>query len=141
MKNTVVGKSYNNIRDEITAGGAITPGNLIVRNSAGAVIRHNVASGPSEKLFAIEDSYQGKGLNDDYASGQPVIAWTAGRGDRVRAIAGAAVAVGDLVASDGAGKLVPFAITSASVPMDGAIVGQALEAAAADGNRILVQVF
>lgn len=54
--------------DEARAGGAITPGHLIANNAAGAVVVHPTAGGAAELNIAIEDSFQGKTINDAYAS-------------------------------------------------------------------------
>lgn len=135
MANTVIRKSYLNIRDEIVAGGAITPGHLLARNGSGNVVVHGTADGAAEALFAIEDAYSGKGIDDAYAANDTVMCWKATPGDRVNAIAGAAIAVGAFVTSAGDGR-----VQTAGTPASGSIVGVALTAAAAADDRITIEI-
>ena len=140
MANTVVAKGYVNIRDEKEAAGAITPGHLVQRNSAGKVVVHATAGGPVNKLFALEDAYQGKKITDAYASGDTAILWHPVSGEQVNAIAGGTIAVGDFVESNGDGTLRKYTVTSAGVSeFPASIVGVALEAASL-GGRFTVEI-
>jgi len=107
-KNTVKVRCYLNIIDEEKAGGVITPGMLVVLGSANTVIAHAAAGGNVAPKFALEDNLQGKGVDDNYASGDMVQSWTPTRGDRVYALLKAsstAVAIGDFLESAGNGTL------------------------------------
>jgi hypothetical protein len=136
-KNTIKIKNYSDVFEEINAGGAITPGMLIEEGSAGTVIAHNSAGENALPMFAVEDELQGNGINDAYASGDPVSVWIPGRGDQVYAILadGENVAVGDLLESNGDGYLKKHVAGSAGVveyPL--AVVGYALEAVDLSGS-------
>lgn len=117
-QNSVIVKNYSNVFEEIAAGGAITPGMLLEVNSAGAVVAHNTAGDTALPMFAKEDEYQGKGINDAYASGDKCHVWIPGKGDQVYAILadGENVAIGDFLESNGEGflqKLVVDPVSSA----------------------------
>lgn len=93
---------------EGVAGGAITPGHLVKLNSAGAVIAHNVAGGDAVPLFARENELAGKGIDTAYASNERVFYEALFSGCEVNALvapSAAAIVVGDLLVSDGAGGL------------------------------------
>lgn len=105
MANTVKVKKYSDVIEEFEAGGTITPGMLIELNSTSKAI---AATGTGElPMFALEDELQGKGIDNNYASGDPVQCWIPYRGDVVNGIlkAGKKVSVGTGVASNGDGKL------------------------------------
>lgn len=132
--NTIVLKSVLGLSsrpDENRAGGAVTPGDLVLTNAAGASIRHNVAGGYAEAVFAKEDYFQGKTINDDYASGDLVQLHRAQKGDEIYAfVAAAAVAIvlTDFLTSDGAGGLKKAATTDIRVAapieaLDNSLVG------------------
>jgi len=106
-QNSIIVKNYSNVFEEIEAGGAITPGMLIELASTGKVVAHNSAAVTALPMFAKEDEYQGKGINDAYASGDKVPVWIPGRGDQVYAILadGQNVAKGDFLESNGEGFL------------------------------------
>jgi len=106
-QNSVLVKNYSNVFEEIAAAGAITPGMLVELTSAGAVVAHNSAGDNALPMFAKEDEYQGKGVNDAYASGDKCHVWVPGRGDQVYAILadGQNVAIGDFLESNGEGFL------------------------------------
>jgi hypothetical protein len=131
--NTIVGKAYVNIRDEKDAGGAITPGHLVERNSSDEVVVHSTAGGDVNPLFALEDELQGKEISEAYASGDKVFLWRPVPGEQVYAIAEGAIAIGEFVESNGDGTLIAFSSGSTEA------VGVALEAAA-DGDRFLVEI-
>lgn len=61
-----------NIFEEGRAAATITPGMLVAQNSAGNLIPHGSAGAVAEKMFALEDALQGKGIDEDYASGDLV---------------------------------------------------------------------
>lgn len=127
MANSVIVKKYSDVIDEFEAGGAITPGMLLVEGSAGTVVAHATADGAAEKLFALEDELQGKTISDAYASGDPVQCWFAGRGDVVNAIltTSQTIAIGDQLVSNGDGALKAI---GASPTIPNSVVGVSTEA-------------
>lgn len=132
MANTIVRKSYVNIRDEKNAAAAITPGHLVERLAAGTVQVHSTAGGAAEKLFALEDSLQGNGITDAYGIGDNVFLANGVPGEQFQGIAAGTIAVGDFLESNGDGTLAAITTPSAG-HIDSAIVGVALEAASAAG--------
>ena len=106
--NTVKIKKYSDVIEEFTAAAAIYPGMLVEQTPASTTLRkHATAGGNAIPMFALEDELQGKGLGDQYASGDKVQVWIAGRGDIVYArIADEAnIAIGDYLESNGYGCL------------------------------------
>lgn len=91
--------------EEGRAGGAITPGDQIMLNSAGALVVHGTAGGVGELLFAMEDALQGKTIDNAYASGDLVRYWKPKRGNEIyaRLKAGEVVVIGDKLISGGDG--------------------------------------
>lgn len=130
-QNSVIVKNYSNVFEEIEAGGAITPGMLIELASTGKVVAHNSAGESVLPMFAKEDEYQGKGINDAYASGDKCHVWIPGKGDQVYAILadGESVAIGDFLESNGEGFLQKQVIGSAlEVEQPNTVVAVATEA-------------
>ncbi|KKM63752.1 hypothetical protein LCGC14_1508320 [marine sediment metagenome] len=138
-KRTIVGKGYLNIREQaVSTAVAVTPGALMERVGGAATVRvHSTEGGIVEKLFALEDAFQGKGINDDYgAAGVPVMLWSPVPGERVYALtdqtSAVSIAIGDFLVSHGDGTLTPLTVTSAAVTeFPNSIVGVALEAGVA----------
>ena len=106
-KNTIRLKNYLNIFEEYEAESAIIPGELIELTTTGTVQVHSTEGGNSEKMFAIEDELQGKGIDDAYAAGDQVQCWLPVSGDQVYAILedGNSVAIGNFLESNGTGEL------------------------------------
>lgn len=146
--NTIVAKEYVGIRDEKTADGAITPGMLVERTSAGKVKAHDQAGGPAAALFALEDENRGNGIDVAYANGDVVKLWRPVPGEQVYAIAddttSNTIAIGDFLESDGTGRLrKATTLTSAGNKEFGnALVAVALEAVTpgSPAPRILVEI-
>lgn len=94
--------------DEGTAGGTIFPGELIVKNSSGLVVRHATSGGQGPVMVAVEDGFLGKTVDDAYASGDLVRYDIAKSGDvmLMRLAAGSNVAKAAVLMSDGAGGLI-----------------------------------
>ena len=134
---TVKVKKYSDVIEEFVAAGAITPGMLLELDSNGEVAPHSEADGNAIPMFALEDELQGKTIDDEYAADDPVQVWIAGRGDIVNAIAGAQIAAGDFLVSDGTGKLKPAGTAAVHAH---SIVGQALAAASAANVRVAVRI-
>lgn len=113
---------------EAQAGGAITPGHLIKRSSATAVVVHAAAAGAAQKLFAIENDIAGDDITVNYASGSVVRFVNAKPGDEIYAILadGQNVAAGDFLVSNGNGELQK--VTVAATTLDTAVIAVALEA-------------
>jgi len=107
MPNTIRLKNYLNIFEEYEAESAIIPGELIELHTTGNVQVHSTEAGTAERMFAIEDELQGKGIDDAYADGDRVQCWFPQAGDQVYAILedGNSVAIGDFLESNGAGEL------------------------------------
>ena len=105
---TIMLKKYSDVMEEFVAAAVIIPGMLVEQTPAAATLRpHATNSGTAIPMFAIEDALQGKGIGDDYAIGDRVRVWIAGRGDQVNALLADEqnIAIGDLLESDGAGRL------------------------------------
>lgn len=146
-RNTIVGKSYLNIRSQIKATAvAITPGALLERTSGGLVQVHSTEGGTAESLFAIEDAHQGKKISDDYAVSAPIMCQKFVPGERVYALidqtSGVSIAIGDYLISHGDGTLTKLDQASAGVAeLPGSVVAVALEAAVAGTDtRALVEI-
>jgi len=129
-KNTIKLKKYSDVIEEYEAAAAITPGMLIELTSAGKVQKHSSAGQFAEKMFALENELEGDGIDDDYAAGDQVQCWIAGRGDQVYAFLadGENVSTGDILESHGDGYLQKADAESAgSATYPDSVVGVALE--------------
>lgn len=131
MPNTVRLKDYAHVKEEYAAAGAITPGMFLLMASATTV---NVAGADHDgvNMVAVEDEFQGKGIVDAYATNDVVQVWVPQPGDIVYAIAGAAIAVNADVSVAAGGKV--------ATTVAGPIIGEALDAAAADNDRIRIRI-
>lgn len=130
MNSTIKLRAFTDNVEEYTAGGAIMPGMLLLQTNATTVIAHNDdAPANCLPMFAIEDVFQGKGIDDAYALADKVRVWTPCRGDVVLGILenGADITAGDFLESNGAGYLQKFT--------SGAVVGQALETMDLSGSN------
>lgn len=137
------------LRKEAPAGGAITPGHLITRNSSNAFVVHDAAADPAVAMFALENELFGKEITQAYASGEQVLAWVPEKGGEVYALVAAgasAIVVGDYLESAGDGTLrkvtafaqsgtSPFAVTAAGYP-----VARALKAVDNSGGSAPVRI-
>lgn len=145
-KNTIKIKSLLNIQDEKVAAAGITPGHLIELTSAGKVQKHSTGGGQAFPMFALEDSYQGRGISDAYdaTTYKQVICWIPTRGDQVYAHISSTsedIVIGDFLESAGDGTLRKYDIASSAgvVEGDAVIVGRAVEAISA-GNQGVIEV-
>lgn len=120
-KNTIKVKNHSDVNLEAEAAAAIIPGMLLEYTTAGKVQAHSTAAGKHAFMFAFENELEGQGINDDFASGDKVQVWVAGRGDVVYALLEdeANIAVGDFLESNGAGLLQEYT--------SGVIVGVAIQ--------------
>lgn len=138
MANTVKVKKYSDVIEEFVAGGTITPGMLLDISATNTV---TAATGAGTlPVFALEDELQGKGIDNKYASGDPVQCWIPYRGDIVNAIlkSNNKVVVGDGIASNGDGK-VKKAGTS-DTPIGFAVTAVDLTGSGATDARVLVRI-
>lgn len=107
MSRTIFLKGRGQVK-EGKAGGAITPGHLIVRNAAGNVVVHATAAQKTAPMFAMEADFVGKEITTAYATNDRVQFLFAGSGDEVYALLpanAAAIVIGDLLESNGDGTL------------------------------------
>lgn len=133
--NTIKLKNYLNIFEEYTASGTIIPGMLLNFSAANTVRAHN-DDAPAQgclPMFALEDALQGKGIDDEYVSGDPVNVWVPTRGDEVYAILedGQSVSVGTFLESNGAGYLQAFTSGNGAV----AVALEALDLSGSSGEE------
>ena len=154
MSKTIMLKG-DGIFKEANAGGAITPGHLIDRNSAGAVVVHATAAGNvAVPMFALEQDTVGNDIDTAYASGDRVQMVVPQPGSEVYALlpaSAAAVVIGDLLESSGDGTLRKYTAPSQAVneggsatytiaPKVNAIVARALEAVDNSGGGTAVRI-
>ena len=127
---------------EALAYAAITPGHLIERMSGGKIRVHANAGQNAQRLFAIEDSLQGKEISEDYSADNDVRFIACRRGDEVNAILadGENAVIGSFLESNGNGELKVHAAgaSGAIIEYPEAIVGQALEAVNASATGVAV---
>lgn len=94
--------------NEQKAEAAITPGHLIEYSStSGKVKKHATQGGNASPIFAVEDSYQGQEIGDDYSADDWCFFLHCAPGDEVYAwlAQGEAVSIGDELESNGDGTL------------------------------------
>ncbi len=98
-------KGRGRIDENTQAAGVVRPGHLLQLNVDGDVVPHTIAFGQAERMFALEDSLQGRPISTDYASGERVTLVLALPGDEIYGwlAFGQVCVVGDFLASDGAG--------------------------------------
>lgn len=134
-------------RSRRTAGGTITPGDLIAP-SGSSVIRNTGLFGVN-RMVAAEQPYVGKDIDDDYASGDGVDVLECGPGDLVNglvAAGAAAIVAGDrLEQGTTSGKVRKSVRASATVAGQSAANGdltftarEGFQGAAGNGLRIVV---
>ena len=131
MANTIKLKDYAHVVEEAPASAAITPGNFVTQAADGTVAR-SAADYQGVQMVASEDEFQGKTITDDYAADDQVQLWIPQSGDQVNAIAAAAIAKGAIVELAAAGQVQTLAAGSA--------IGEALEAAAAQGDHVAIRM-
>lgn len=104
---TIPVKWFTRIQEEKAAKSAILPGMLLDIGAAGTLFPHDVASGFAQRIFALEDDLQGKGIDDSYAAGDLVQFGYFRNGDVVLAVLadGQNIAIGDALESAGGGLL------------------------------------
>ena len=136
--NTVLLKQYANARKEAIAIGIITPGDLVMFDSAGKVLRHGTDKGVNVlKMFALENTLEGEEITDTYAVGDRVKMAFVRTGDEVYAIIqdGEKIAIGDVLVSAGDGALEEY--SDAGTPI--AIAKEAVSPSGSDGRcRVII---
>ena len=117
--------------------GVITdPGMLLMLNSSNVFIPCTLADVDASTIFAVENYYTGKGIDDQYAIGDRVFARHCRAGDRILAFLqdAATTSIGTFLTSAGDGTLKPSTVV-------GSVICTALEALTAVGvTRIVVEV-
>jgi len=96
------------VRFERPASATITPGSLVRLKSDGTFIPYDRAGKRASAQFAVEQELFGKGIDDDYVSGDLVQTEVFKSGDRVLAFLAAdaaAVVEGDLLQPAGDGSV------------------------------------
>lgn len=125
-KKTIKVRCFVPVVEEAIAEEVISPGALIERIAGGNVQNHSTSTGVGESMFATEDEFAGKTIDDDYAAGAYTQCLIARPGDVVYAwlAAGQTAVIGSKLASDGAGGLTvsatnPVAVAIEAVDLDG----------------------
>ena len=144
MPNTIVLKGRG-IRKEGVAGGTITPGMFLERTTTvDQVIVHNSAEENIQKLIAVEDELQGKGIDDDYLTGVNVLFEALVPGQEVNALVQdgtAAIVAGEFLQSDGAGMVIGVITAAATTELERvSTIGVALEAVDNSGGGAPVRI-
>lgn len=117
MPNTIMLRGDRGKREEAFASaGTIKPGHQVNRDSSSNFAKNALATGSDiTTQIAVEDSLQGLGINDAYASGAVVMTYIPEAGDHVyvRVPAGAAaIVIGDLLQLDNTGCFIKRAAGS-----------------------------
>lgn len=117
---------------EAQAGGAITPGHLLLMNSAGRVIVHASQGAPASRMIARENDIAGDDLNHAYASGEKCLFFSAYPGcvAQVRKAA-ATITRGQYVGTGANGVVIAATPTANNITQS--LVGIALETSSAAG--------
>lgn len=135
------------IRIELPAGGAITPGHIVTRNSSDQLIVNDVASatagvGTPPKCVAVENEFltykdpNTGGIDTAYASGDFVQAEYLTPGMEINAL----VAAGAAAIAKGARVMVTNAGTMLTAASGAPVFGQALEAVDNSGGGSLARI-
>lgn len=140
MANNIIIKGRDSARDDGVAGGTITPGHLIEQTGVSGNERtygtHSTTGGAAIPTFAIS-GLGGKGIDDDYASGEHMRLKTFLPGDEVYALlaAGSNAAAGAFLESEGDGTLGVLEGTGSDNP-----VAAATEAVDNSGGATAVRI-
>ena len=120
---------------EANAGGAITPGHLVQRGSAGTVtVQGSASEGPP--LVAVEQGHFGKDIDTAYASGDRVSMVACQPGEEMYLLvpaAAAAIVIGDLLQAGAGGTVIKRTSTNK-------IFATALEAVDNSGGGSAVRI-
>jgi hypothetical protein len=128
------------------ANGPVMPGMLLAMTSTGAVRPHNVAGAQASAMFAREADFVGASIDDEFETGELVPYYIGKSGDRFYAFleAGANVAIGALLESNGAGALQPLTAPAEDdgtvTSFGGAALVRAIEAVNNSGGEGVVRI-
>jgi predicted RecA/RadA family phage recombinase len=117
IKRTIIAMGEGE-RVEYEAASAISPGDLVIVNSAGKVLRHATAATKPGHLYAIENEIFGKGTDVDYAAADRVLCEACKSGMQVNvtiAASALAIAIGDFLESAGDGTLRRVALAATAM--------------------------
>jgi hypothetical protein len=142
--NTIWLKGEGQVK-EAAAGGAITPGHLITRNTSNQFVVHAGAEANAYAMFALEKDFVGKDLSSAYVATERVQAVVPLPGAEIYALLPAsalAVVIGDELVSNGDGtlkKVTTAAVTTLNLRR---VVARALEAVdnSAGGTPVRIKV-
>lgn len=123
----------NGLTKEAVASAEIKPGMLVERVAGGKVQPHSTGGGAGTASFAVEDDHQGRTIDDAYVIDERVILEYAVKGEEINAIAGGAIAEGDLLASAGDGKVVKWVAGNVAL-------GVAVTEATAADERVVMEI-
>ena len=141
---TIKLKSYLDVQEEYTLSGIVKPGYLLELASTNLVAAHATSGGEFLiPMFAQENEFLGKSINDAYAVGEKLQVWIPTRGDQVNAVlkAGQKVAIGDKVVSNGDGTLKKAAASDlTSVAIGVAVEAVDLTASSAVDSFVAVRI-
>ncbi len=126
------------INEEEKAAEAIIPGHLVDYDGAGDLVKHATAGDPAGSTFALEREEVGRDIDTAYAVGDIVKVGAFHVGQRVYAFtpSGQVLAKGDLLESDGAGRLIALASGEVAI----ARMVEAVSAVVPGDTRIRVEV-
>lgn len=133
---------------EGVAGGAITPGHLVIRNSSNAIVVHGTAAANAAPSFARENEVVGMNIDAAYATNDQVLythCWPGAEVYALVAASAAAIVIGDYLESAGDGTLRVLTTDAATDDTQRAsVVARAVEAVDNSGGgspaRILVEI-
>jgi len=138
------GSELNEIQDDMRAGEAsIYPGCLLYVSATDTVSLHATANGPAAALFAKENDLMGSEVGTAYTNGERVQFLRCRKGDVIaaRISTNNSIAVGDWLASDGAGNLQEWTATSsAQEEYPNSVLARALEACTTTSATALCKV-
>jgi hypothetical protein len=137
------------VRKEGIAGGTITPGHLVHRNSSNQFVVHPTAAATAMRAFAMENEVVGGDINDTYAANDTILVAYPAPGSEVYALvpaSAAAIVIGDTLESAGNGMLRKATTDAATDDTQrNSSIGKALEAVDNSGGgspaRIKIEVF
>jgi len=132
--NTVRLMDYSNKFKEFDLSAAAIAGMLMEIDSDGKLKPNSSGEDTNaQKIFLFEKELEGKEMNEQLESGEKVQAWYPGPGDEVNAILvdGETVSIGDLLASNGDGKLQATTATAAAV----AVAREAMDLSGSSGEE------
>lgn len=140
--NTILVRSATAVREEgFIASEVLTPGELVEFGGSDDIQAHSTAGGTviGPMFVRAQQENQGADIDTDISSGDEATVIFPQSGDIVLATASAAISANDIVESDGAGRVQTQAADTATDQGErNSVVGQALEAAGAAGDRLKV---